>query len=276
MSFVFRRSYRGPVKAVVFDWAGTTVDFGCCAPANVFVDLFNSHGIAVTSEQAREPMGIHKKDHIRILLKMEPIAAQWEKKTGARPTEKDVESLFAEFVPRQVETIAKHADIIPGALETIAAFRAKGIKIGSTTGYNGEMMAVLTPLAAKAGYTPDTMVSVSDVPEGRPSPWMALEAVKRMNVYPLEACVKVGDTPADIGEGLNAGMWSVGLVDHGNEVGLTAAEFAALSPEDRAAKCAKARQRLVSCGAHFVIDTIAQLPATIDEINCLLARGERP
>ncbi len=276
MSFVFRRSYRGPVKAVVFDWAGTTVDFGCCAPAVVFIDVFKGRGIDVTLDQAREPMGIHKKDHIRILMKVGPIAAQWEKKFGARPTEADVESLFAEFVPKQVDTIAKHADVIPGALDAIAALRKQGIKIGSTTGYNAEMMAVLTPLAAKAGYTPDTMVSVSDVPEGRPSPWMALEAVKRLGVYPLEACVKVGDTPADIAEGLNAGMWSVGLVDHGNEVGLTATEFAALAPEARAAKCAKARQRLVACGAHIVIDTIAKLPETITDINALLARGEKP
>ncbi|MFA6240220.1 MAG: phosphonoacetaldehyde hydrolase [Candidatus Hydrogenedentales bacterium] len=276
MSFVFRRSYRGPVKAVVFDWAGTTVDFGCCAPAVVFIDVFKGRGIDVTLDQAREPMGIHKKDHIRILMKMEPIAAQWEKKFGARPTEADVGSLFAEFVPKQVDTIAKHADVIPGALDAVAALRKQGIKIGSTTGYNAEMMAVLTPLAAKAGYTPDTMVSVSDVPEGRPSPWMALEAVKRLGVYPLEACVKVGDTPADIAEGLNAGMWSVGLVDHGNEVGLTAAELAALTPEARAAKCAKARQRLIAAGAHIVIDTIAKLPETIADINALLARGEKP
>ncbi|NUM53728.1 MAG: phosphonoacetaldehyde hydrolase [Candidatus Hydrogenedentes bacterium] len=264
------------VRAAIFDWAGTTVDFGCCAPAAVFLEVFNRRGIDVTIEQARGPMGMHKRDHIRILAQLDPVAEQWRSKYGSRPSEEDVESMFAEFVPLQVDAIARHADVIPGAIETIATLRARGIAIGSTTGYNAEMMAVLTPLAAQSGYAPDCMVCVSDVKEGRPAPDMALEAMKRLGIDDPALCVKVGDTVADIKEGLNAKMWSIGVVDHGNEVGLSRAEFDALSPHEIAARKKTALRRLVDAGAHYVASTIADVPICIDTINKRLATGERP
>ncbi len=276
MSFTFGRSYRGPVKAAVFDWAGTTVDYGCCAPAAVFIDVFSKRGISVTQGQAREPMGMHKRDHIRVMSEMEPIAQQWEEAHGHRPTEEDVESMFTEFVPMQVACIADHADIIPGTLETMAEFRTQGLGIGSTTGYNNEMMDILVPKAAEGGYKPDVIVCVTDVPAGRPAPWMALEAAKQLGVYPMESVVKVGDTIADIEEGLNAGMWTVAVVEHGNEVGLSESDLALLSHDDRMAKFAKARQRLQKACAHYVVDTIAEVPSVVKAINERLARGEQP
>lgn len=264
------------IEAVIFDWAGTTVDFGCCAPAAVFIEVFQRKGIDITPEQARGPMGMHKRDHIRILTKLEPVAAQWDAKYGKRPTEEDVEAMFTEFVPLQVEAIASHADIIPGAIETIAALRERGLKIGSTTGYNAEMMAVLVPLAKSSGYSPDCMVCVSDVPEGRPAPDMALEAMKRLGVDDTARCVKVGDTVADIHEGLNAKMWSIGVVDHGNEVGLSHAAFEA-TPAPQLAELRKiAQRRLANAGAHYVANTIRDIPTCIDTINKRLASGERP
>lgn len=264
------------VEAVIFDWAGTTVDFGCCAPAAVFIEVFKRKGIDVTLEQARGPMGMHKRDHIRILTILDPVAAQWSAKYGKRPTEDDVEAMFAEFVPLQVEAIANHADIVPGAIETIAALRERGLKLGSTTGYNAEMMAVLTPLAKTAGYSPDCMVCVSDVPQGRPAPDMALEAMKRLGVSDPARCVKVGDTVADIHEGLNAKMWSIGVVDHGNEVGLSRAEFES-TPAPQLAELRKtAQRRLANAGAHYVANTIRDIPSCIDTINKRLATGDRP
>ena len=37
MTFTYQRSYRGRVQAALLDWAGTTMDFGCVAPAVVFL-----------------------------------------------------------------------------------------------------------------------------------------------------------------------------------------------------------------------------------------------
>ena len=70
MEFVFQRAFRGELKAVILDWAGTTVDFGCFAPAGVFVEVFKRKGVEITMDEARGPMGLHKKDHIRTVAKM--------------------------------------------------------------------------------------------------------------------------------------------------------------------------------------------------------------
>jgi phosphonoacetaldehyde hydrolase len=48
MDFVYQRSYRGPLKAVILDWAGTTIDFGSFAPVAVFLHLFERHGISIS------------------------------------------------------------------------------------------------------------------------------------------------------------------------------------------------------------------------------------
>lgn len=173
-------------------------------------------------------MGLHKRNHIAELVRFPSVIEQWRVRTGSDPVDADIERLYAEFVPLQSSILAEHADIIPGCLQTVQLLRAESILIGSTTGYSRTMMDVLEPVAAARGFLPDAVVTADEVPQGRPAPWMALVAAMRLGVYPAEACVKAGDTIADISEGLNAGMWSVGVVETGNEVGLAEAELEAL------------------------------------------------
>jgi phosphonoacetaldehyde hydrolase len=276
MDFVFQRSYRGPLKAVILDWAGTTLDYGCFAPAVVFVEVFKRHGIAITTEQAREPMGAHKKVHIRMISEMEAVRSLWQDVHGGPPDEDDVEQMFRDFVPLQLDCLANYADLIPGTLEAVAEFRRRGLKIGSTTGYTTEMMEVLQEEARKRGYVPDSSVCASQVPAGRPQPWMCLQNAMNLQLYPMEAFVKVGDTLPDVAEGLNAGMWTIGLAKTGNELGLTEQEIAALEPQVLRGKLDRARQRFRQAGAHYVVDAIAEVSPVLDEINARLAHGERP
>ena len=86
----------------------------------------------------------------------------------------------------------------------------------------------------------------------------------------------MGDTLPDISEGLNAGMWTIGLAKTGNEMGLNEQEVNALSPDAREAKLARAYQRMQQMGAHYVVDTIAHVPPLVDEINARLVHGDRP
>jgi phosphonoacetaldehyde hydrolase len=278
VDFVFHRSYRGPLKAVILDWAGTTVDYGSCAPAVAFKEVFKRRGLEITTAEAREPMGTHKKAHIRSILFASSVAGRWEDLHGQRPTQGDVESMYQELVPLLLQRLglANHAELIPGTLNTVNEFRTRDLKIGSTTGYTSEMMKILVEEAAKRAYAPDCVVCASDVPAGRPYPWMCFQNAINLEVYPMEALVKVGDTLADIAEGLNAGMWTIGVAQTGNEVGLTEKEFAGLDPEARRTRLNLAYQRMFQAGAHYVVDSIAAVPPVIDEINERLVRGERP
>ena len=276
MDFVFERSYRGPIKAVLLDWAGTTMDYGCYAPAVVFVAVYKKHGVEITMEQAREPMGAHKKVHIRKISEIPAVAKKWQEAHGQPCTEDDVETMFQEFIPMQLACLADYADLIPETLEAVEKFRKRNLKIGSTTGYTGEMMELLCSEAKKRGYEPDSTVCATDVSAGRPEPWMCLKNAEKLGVYPMEAIVKIGDTLPDISEGLNAGMWTIGLAKTGNEMGLNAAEVEALSPEQLNYQLTRARERMAATGAHYVVDGIGDCDPIIDEINARLARGERP
>jgi phosphonoacetaldehyde hydrolase len=276
MEFIFHRTYRGPLKAVLLDWAGTTLDYGCMAPAVVFMEVFKRQRVEITVGEAREPMGAHKKVHIRQISKNEAVAARWEQKHGRKPSEADVEAMFKDFVPLQLQCLAQYADLIPGTLEAIAEFRRRGLKIGSTTGYTQEMMDILQAEAKRRGYVPDSTVCATQVPAGRPHPYMCLQNAINLQTYPMEAFVKVGDTLPDIEEGLNAGMWTVGLAKTGNELGLTEQEIAALDPETRTARLERAYKRMHQAGAHYVVDGIAQVIPLLDTIAARLAAGERP
>ena len=252
------------------------MDYGCYAPAVVIVEVFTRKRVPITIEEARVPMGAHKRVHIAAISKLPEVAERWRATHGRECTEADIDEMFAEFVPLQLACLADYADLIPGCLEAVAAFRARGLKIGSTTGYLADMMTLLVGEAKKRGYEPDSTVCASQVPFGRPEPWMCFENAKNLRVFPVEAIVKVGDTLPDIHEGLNAGMWSVGLAKTGNEMGLNLAEIERLAPDERERRLARARQRLLAAGAHYVVDSIADVPPVLQAIDARLARGERP
>ena len=276
MDFVFQRSYRGPLKAVLLDWAGTTLDYGCFAPAVVFMEVFKRKGVEISIGEARAPMGAHKKVHIRLISKNESVAERWEAVHGRKPNEGDVEEMFREFIPLQLACLGEYADLIPGTLEAVAEFRRRGLKIGSTTGYTEEMMDVLLAEAKRRGYSPDATVSATQVPAGRPHPYMCLQNAILLQTYPMEAIVKIGDTLPDIEEGLNAGMWTIGLTKTGNELGMTEEQVAALDPETLNAKLARPFLRMSQSGAHYVVEGISDVMPALDDINARLARGERP
>ncbi len=274
--FNYQRTYRGTVQAVILDWAGTTVDFGSFAPTAVFLRLFEERGVTITPADARSGMGLMKKDHLRTILARPSVAAVWEAKHGAPASEADIDSLFEAFVPLQIAVLKDFAEPIPGCLGTIEELRERGIKIGSTTGYVRSMMDVLMPVAAQKGYAPDFVVCPDEVPAGRPFPWMLYQNLIQLGVYPVESVVKVGDTLIDIEEGLNAGVWTVGLSQTGNLLGLTEDEFNDLTVDEQDQALIKAEDQLNRAGAHFVIEGIWDLPFVLNEIEKRLANGERP
>jgi phosphonoacetaldehyde hydrolase len=274
--FSYTRTYRGPVQAVLLDWAGTTMDFGCMAPAVVFVEVFRRQGVPISMEEARAPMGAHKRVHIQRITELDSVRRRWQEAHGGLPNDDDVGRMFEDFVPLQLECLSTYSELIPGTLETVAELRRRGIKIGSTTGYTTEMTAINLRDGKRQGYEPDSTVSASEMPAGRPYPFMCLQNAIDLQVDCVAACVKVDDTIPGVEEGLNAGMWTVGLAISGNEVGLPLHEWNALAEDDRRIKRERAYRRMLQSGAHYTVDTIADLMPCIDDIATRLRHGERP
>jgi phosphonoacetaldehyde hydrolase len=276
MNFSYRRSYRGPIEAVLLDWAGTTMDFGCMAPAVVFVEVFKRKDVPITVEEARAPMGAHKRVHIQRITELDSVRRRWQETHGRQPNDDDVSAMFAEFVPLQLECLSTYSALIPGTLEAVANLRSKGIKIGSTTGYLTEMMQINLKDAKRQGYEPDSTVCASDVPAGRPHPYMCLQNVIKLGVSTVQACVKIDDTIPGVEEGLNAGMWTIGLAVSGNEVGMMLDQWRAVPEAEKRTKRSRAHARMWQCGAHYVVDSIAEIMPCIDDIQARIRRGEAP
>lgn len=266
----------GKLQAVVFDWAGTMIDHGSLAPMGAFVETFARFGVEISVDEARGPMGMAKRDHISALIHAPRVAAAWAAAHGAPPGEAEIDRIYEVFVPMNAAVVADHAQLIEGAADVARDLRARGLKIGSTTGYTHDIMDRVLPLAAEQGYAPDSLVCTGDTPVGRPSPLMLYRSFLDLAVWPAWAAVKVDDTEVGVAEGLNAGCWTVGVALTGNVFGLTPADTAALAPADFAARRDAAYAALTRAGAHFVIDGVADLPEVLDAIEGALARGERP
>ncbi|MFO1432872.1 MAG: phosphonoacetaldehyde hydrolase [Candidatus Competibacteraceae bacterium] len=276
MHFRYQRSYRGPVQAVIFDWAGTTVDFGSLAPVAAFVQLFQANDIVITLDEARLPMGTEKREHIRRLCTLPEVTARWREQYGTEPDGTAIERLYRQFIPLQSEVIHQFAELIPGCLETVMALRQRGIKIGANTGYSREMLDPLARVAAEQGYLPDSSVCATEVPRGRPWPCMSLKNLIELEIETVHAGVKVDDTLPGIEEGLNAGLWTVAVAVSGNEVGLALSDWKALDEVSRNTLRRRAYRRLYGAGAHYVIDSVADLFLCIQDIERRLRCGETP
>ena len=264
------------VKAVIFDWSGTVVDFGSRAPAAAFVEVFREFGVELTVPEARGPMGLAKRDHIRALGRIPRVDAAWREAHGRAIDDAEVDRIHAAFEPLTARVAARHASLVPGAAEAAAELRRRGIRIGSTTGYTRPIMERVLPLAAKQGFAPDNLVCAGDLPAGRPTPLMMYQCFVALGVWPAAAVVKVDDTAPGIEEATAAGSWAVGVAMSGNAVGLAPEELARLDAGEKARLREGAAAELRAAGAHYVIDTVADLLPVVETIDARLAAGESP
>ena len=263
-----------PLQAVIFDWAGTLVDFGSLAPTQIFVEAFATFGITITLAQARGPMGLSKWDHIQQLLQDESIAAQWQTKFCRAPDNEDVDAIYARFMPMQIAKVGEFSAPIDGAVQTLQLLRNSGLKVGSCSGYPRQVLNQLLPQAEAAGVKPDYVVAGDELEAGgRPGPYMALANVLALGISDVRACVKVDDTVPGIEEGLRAGMWTVGLSLSGNEVGYSVEEFNKAPVAEVDARVAAAEAKLKKAGAHYVVRSVAELPAVLQAIASTMRAG---
>ncbi|WPO98463.1 phosphonoacetaldehyde hydrolase [Pseudomonas sp. HR96] len=271
-------NYNNPARtqAVILDWAGTVVDFGSFAPTQIFVEAFAEFDVQVSIEEARGPMGMGKWEHIRTLCDQPGISARYAQAFGRAPTDEDVTAIYDRFMPLQIEKIARHSALIPGALETIGQLRTQGLKIGSCSGYPAVVMAKVVELARQNGYVADHVVATDEVPNGRPYPAQALANVIALGISDVASCVKVDDTVPGILEGRRAGMWTVALVCSGNALGLTHEEYQAMDAQQLAGERVRIHGMFAGSRPHYLIDTLNDLPPVIADIDRRLAAGEMP
>lgn len=255
------------IQAVLFDWAGTTVDYGSRAPVRVFLEIFHRIGIEITEAEARGPMGQAKREHIASVLALPRITELWKTRFGSAPSSADVDRLYADFLPLQLSVLSQGSDVLPGITKMVNELRRRGIKIGSSTGYTRALMEAVIPKAREQGFEPDVTICSDEVPEGRPMPWMNFRACEALKVYPPTAVIVVDDTPIGIQAARRAGMWAVGVTMTGNGLGLSQKEAESLSTQELDQRLATIEQQYLQAGAHYVLRSAADLIPIIDKMQ---------
>ena len=249
-----------PIRLVIFDMAGTTVDHGCMAPVSAIIEALSERGISISAAQARGPMGVHKRDHIRALLQLSDVTQGWRDCHGRDWTEEDVQQIYESLLPRQTDVALRHADAIPGSIDCVNQLRERGIAVAATTGYPRSVAQPILDKLDQQGLRFDHTFCADEVPAGRPAPWMILRNMEATGIYPPSSVVKVGDTVPDVEAGRNAGTWSVGVSETGSEFGLTVDELEALSADERDQRNRLVTEKLQQAGAHRVITSVSELP----------------
>lgn len=279
MWHTLRNHYKGPLRAAILDWSGTVTDRYVIAPAVVFQKVFESKNVPISMEEAREPMGLRKDLHIKAITEMDGVKERWDLVHGRMPSDRDVDEMFAEYVPAQIDCLSKYSSIIPGACGAVDRLRnGLNLKIGMTTGFTRPMADVLLKNLKAQGYEPDVNVTGDEVESGaRPMPFMLYENLERLGVFPIQSVVKVDDTIGGIGEGKNAGCWTVGLSRYSNYMNINSyEEESRLSEKEIAYRNNVTKDILKEAGAHYVVDSIKELPDVCYEINQKLANGIHP
>jgi phosphonoacetaldehyde hydrolase len=255
-------------EGVIFDWAGTIVDFGSLAPMGAFVKLFERHGVPVSIEQARIPMGLPKLEHIRVLGRMDGIAQAWRQShAGKELTDADSLALLEEFEPMSAASAFERRAFVPGFMHTYQWLSEHAIRVATTTGYTRRIMSPLIEFAASQGFSPDLVICCDDVQVSRPDPMGVVACCKAMKLAPGSTVLKVDDTAPGIAEGLNAGCTTVGVAASGNALGWALERWNSADDVEKKTALKKAKQSLLDAGAHFVIESVAQLPQLIQELS---------
>ena len=254
------------IKAIILDWAGTTVDFGSITPIVAFKEVLEEYTKqSVPKAVIQKYMGLKKIDHVKKVLADINIPY----------TETDLVNIMEKIDEKIRQVAVDKTVLIDGTLEFQEYLKSKSIKLGSNTGYTRNMMNVIEAIAEKQGYKPDCTLASDEASAGRPYPWSCFNIAEKLNVFPMSSCVKMGDNIVDIEEGLNANMWSVGIVESSNLIGISEEELN--KHPDKEELINSAKDKLLKAGAHLVIRTIKQAPEAVDLIEAYIAKnGSNP
>ncbi|MGL4774490.1 MAG: phosphonoacetaldehyde hydrolase [Clostridium sp.] len=264
------------IKGVISDWAGTLVDYGCIAPLETIIDVFKQKGIIISREIAKEPMGLGKRDHIEVLLNSESVKKQWERKYGRPPNDNDLNDLYNKFIPHLLNILERYSLPIDGVEELLEYLRSEGIKIGTTSGYTREMMECVFKCSPDVLRLVDNVVTSDEVEISRPAPLMIYKNQLQLNMYPSWKIVKFGDTIADIDEGRNAGVWTIGIIKGGSLLGLSKREISTMNRKQIRDSVEDVKEKFINAGADFVANSVLDIKDILKIIDEKIQNGEKP
>jgi phosphoglycolate phosphatase len=210
------------LKLVVFDMAGTTVDDridGVPLVLRSYDDAFRSRGVEIPMVVLNEQRGRDKWTVIREL--------------GGEGAE-EIYSHFNAALLANADRVRE----VRGASEAFHFLRRHGVKVALNTGFPREVVkGIIEHLAWEREGLIDSWMCSEDVGRSRPDPAMIHALMSSLGVGDPSTVMKVDDTAIGIEEGLNAGVFTIGV--------LTGTQT---------------RERLLQAGPHAIVESVRLLP----------------
>lgn len=202
------------IKMIMFDLSGTTV-YDDTGVRDCLYKAAQEYKLKVTPEEILNHMGTNK-IHLYQFL----IARSQGKDIDFRDFETQIDSstfeeakkIYDRYVTIMINHYSKEVKEVPGAGDTFRWCHDNGIKVATDTGFHNDVTsAIMDGLGWVKDGLVDLSVDLDMVAEGkgRPAPFMIFHAMQHFNIQNVRDVVKIGDTPADMLEGYNAGCRAV-------------------------------------------------------------------
>lgn len=198
-----------PIKLVIFDLSGTTVEDDN-AVAKCLFRAAQEHGLSVTLEEFQRSIGTNKVHLYQYLIareRGEPMTIEQLEEKRFPHLEAEANLLFARYSEIMIQHYETATHAMPGAEEAFEWLHARGIKVATDTGFHADVTAaIMSKLRWQERGLIDLAVHVEHTGGiGRPAPYMIFYAMQQLGIQQVGSVIKVGDTPADLLSGQNAG-----------------------------------------------------------------------
>lgn len=256
------------IRAVIFDLAGTTIDYGNQAPALAIRKAFKQFGVEVSLKELQCNAEWEPLVQIKRIMTESDVQKRWYIKHPDVSLEEGISQVAKWFNRNILEILPQIAKVKSGLPTLISYFRTQGIRFATTTRYTNEMLAKILPLVSEQGFDPQINITAADFEDSADvGPEMVRQAMTKLRIRNAQSVIKVGDTPRDIYEGKAAGVITIGMIEGSSLIGLSQSEFSVLPFAHRNSLKNRVAAELEKAGADYVVENTKDLMRLIKELD---------
>ncbi len=205
---------KNEIKMAMFDLSGTTV-YDDTGVRDCLYKAAQQYKLNVTPDEILLHMGTNKIHLYQFLISRSRgnnIDFRDFEKNLDPATYDEAKEIYETYVKIMIDHYKKEVKEVEGTSDVFRWCHENDIKVATDTGFHNDVTsAIMDGLGWVRDGLVDLSVDLDMVPGGmgRPAPFMIFHAMQHFNIQSVREVIKLGDTPADMLEGYNAGCRAV-------------------------------------------------------------------
>jgi phosphonatase-like hydrolase len=203
------------IHLAVFDLAGTTIQDNNDV-AKCLYRAAQDVGIVGELDLIARNIGTNKIHLYQYLIELSKGRAAKLEDLERGPREPDTLELsmkaFRLYEQYMIDHYRQNAAEVEGTSDLFRWLKGRGVRVATDTGFHRNVNeAIMEHTGWVRDGLVDIAVDVQHIPgdRGRPAPYMIFHAMRELNIQSVRSVIKLGDQPADLMEGWNAGCAGV-------------------------------------------------------------------